>query len=101
MPAACALDLRALQAWYERANDARGHVVLQRKYVDDIAIIALSPNMRAGLRLNQLTGDAHAIARLANTAFKNVANAEFAADLLDVHRTTFVGEGRIARYDEQ
>ena len=57
--------------------------------------------MRSGCGVDELPGDAHAIAGLAHAAFEHVAHAELAADLLHVDRPALVGEGRIARDDEQ
>ena len=56
--------------------------------------------MRGACRVDQLTGDAHAVARFAHAALKHVAHAQFAADLLHVDGLTLVGETRIAGDDE-
>jgi len=41
-----------------------GNLVLHREDVGEVAVITLSPDMLAGLRLDQLCGDADAIAAL-------------------------------------
>ena len=51
--------------------------------------------------VDQLAGDAHAVAGLAHAAFEHVAHAKLAADLPDVERLALVGEARIAGDDEQ
>jgi hypothetical protein len=57
--------------------------------------------MRAGLRLDQLGGDAHPVAALADAAFEYIAYAEVAADLLHVGRLALVSKGRVAGDHEQ
>ena len=57
--------------------------------------------MRAGLGVDELRGDAHAVARLAHAAFEHIADAELASDLPHVDRLALVGEARIARDHEQ
>ena len=51
--------------------------------------------------VDELAGNAHAIARLAYTAFQHVSHAEFASDLPDVGRLALVGKTRIAGDHEQ
>ena len=57
--------------------------------------------MPSVLRVDQLAGDPHPIARPADAALEDVAHAELAADLLDVDGFALVGETRIARDDEE
>lgn len=57
--------------------------------------------MSANVGLDELAGDAHAIARLANAAFEDVAHAELASYPLDLDRLAFVGEARVAGDDEE
>ena len=57
--------------------------------------------MAAGRCIDELSGNAHAVRRLADAAFQHVAHAQFAADLLHIDRPALVGEARIARDDEQ
>ena len=40
--------------------------------------------MRAGLGVDQLRGDAHPVAGFAHRAFEDIADAEFAPDLLHI-----------------
>ena len=54
-----------------------------------------------GLGLDQLGGDAQAIASLAHAAFQDIAHAEFASHLPDVDGLALVDEARIAGDDEQ
>jgi hypothetical protein len=57
--------------------------------------------MRAGGRVDQLSGNAHPLAGPANRAFEHVANAELAPDLLHVDALCFVCKTRIAGEDEE
>src|SRR4029453_13504718 len=65
------------------------------------AFEALRPDIRPGLGVAELPGDAHLVAGLAHAAFQHVAHAKLAADFLHVHRPTLVDEARIAPDDEQ
>ena len=57
--------------------------------------------MSAGCRVDQLPGDAHPVAGLAHAAFEHVAHAELLRHLLHGDRLALVGEGRVARDDEE
>ena len=48
--------------------------------------------MATGRSIDQLAGDPHPLARLADAALKDVAHAEFTSDLLDVDGPALVGE---------
>src|SRR4029077_10613548 len=62
---------------------------------------AVAPEMRAFARINELTGNAQAITRLAHTALHHVSHAEVTSDLPNVRRLTLVSKTRIARDHEQ
>ena len=96
-----ALDLGAFELRRDRADDARGHLVLQLEDIVEAAFEAFRPQMRPGGGIDQLSGDAHPVRGLAHAAFQHVAHAQLAADLLYVHRAALVGEARIARDHEQ
>jgi hypothetical protein len=57
--------------------------------------------MRAGRRVEQLCGNAHALACLAHRAFEDVADAQFTPDLLHIDRLALVGEAGVAGDDEE
>ena len=57
--------------------------------------------MPSGRGLDQLAGDANAIAGLPDAAFQHITHAEFASDLLDIDGFALVGEARIAGDHEQ
>src|SRR5215470_4103898 len=57
--------------------------------------------MRTRSRIDQLRGNAHSVPAPSHRAFKNVADAKLAPDLLHVNRLALVGETGIAGYDEE
>ena len=95
------LDLGASQAGLDGADHADRDLILHGEDVIERTVIALGPQMRAALGLDQLGGDADAIACLAHAAFQHVTDAEIAPDLLHVDRPAPVGGARIARDHEQ
>src|SRR3954454_1527933 len=68
----------------DRNSYRLGDLVLHRENVSEIAVIALSPDMLAGFGLDQLRGDADAVAGFAQAAFEHVAHTQFAPDLLHI-----------------
>ena len=95
------LDLDLAQAGLDRTDHAHRELVLQIENIVLHPVVALGPQMDAGLRLDELAGDANAVAELAHAAFEHVAHAELARDDLHVDRVTLVDEARIAGDDEQ
>ena len=96
-----ARSISACRSWGTIAPTTLGrHAILQIEYVLDLALETLGPDMRRGRGVDELPGDADARARLAHAAFQHVAHAKLAADLLHVDGAALVGEGRIARDDE-
>ena len=96
-----AFDFGALKLLRDRADDVLGDPILKLEDVVERALIALGPEMAARLRVDELSGDAHAVRRLADAAFEHIAHAQVAADLLHIARPALVGEARIARDHEQ
>jgi hypothetical protein len=91
-----AFDLGLFELWRDRADNACGHLVLEIENVLQAAVETIRPQMRAGRRIDQLPGDAHLVSRFSNAAFKHVAYAKLATDLLDIDRLAFVGKTGIA-----
>ena len=77
-----------------------GHLVLQRKDIAQVTFKSISPKVRAGRGINQLAGNANFSGCLAHTSFQDVADAEFAPDLLDIDGLALVSKARIARDHE-
>src|SRR5882672_11506088 len=82
-PTHCMFDFGFQQFRPNGGNDIHRYFVLERKNVAEIALKSICPNMRAGARVDQLTGDAHPSSDLADTALQNVTDTKFAADMLD------------------
>src|SRR5258708_30621454 len=76
-------------------RDAGRNFILHCEDIGEIAIIALSPEMSVGRRLNQLPGHPYSVAGLAHAAFEDVAHAKFTADLLDAGGAALLGEARL------
>ena len=77
------------------------YFVLYREGVGEVAVVALGPDVLTGLGLDELGGDADAVARFAQTAFEDIAHTQLAPNLFHIDRAPLVGEGRVACYDEQ
>lgn len=75
--------------------------ILNGKNVGQVTVVAVSPDMAAVVRVDELSCDANALSRLAHTAFEHVSHPEFPADLIDLHRLALIGERGVARDDEQ
>src|SRR3954452_3701489 len=95
------LDLGIAQTRLKRADHAQGDVVLECKYVVELAVIAFRPEMRAAFGLDQLGADPYALARLANASLQHISHAQVAPRLFGVYGPTLVGKARIVRDDEQ
>ena len=93
--------LRAHHAGLDRPDHPPDDLVLQREQILELAIVAVGPEMMAGVRLDQLGRDAHPVARAPRAALDHVADAELAPDLLDRYRPPLVGEARVAGDDEE
>jgi len=90
-----------LQSRLDDAGHADRHLVLQLKDLFQGTVEPVSPEMRAGCRVNQLCADAHADASFANGALEDIADSEFAPDLFHIDRLALVGEARIASDHEE
>ena len=99
--AGCALDLGSAQFRFDGTGDPTRYLVLQLEDVVEHTVKAVGPDMRAGRCIDQLPGDAHAVARLAQAAFEHIADTEVMPDLLHIDGATLVGEAGIAGDDEQ
>src|SRR6476620_5525961 len=80
---------------------AAGNLVLDSEYLAHVAVIAFSPLVDAGSRIDKLRIDTHPLSRPANAALQDVADAELAGDLLHVDRSILVGECGVAGDHEQ
>jgi hypothetical protein len=93
--------LRRFDLGRDGGHDGPRQFLLYREYVLQHPVVALSPDVVAGHCVDELGGHANPIRRLADASFQHVADAELAADLLDVGRLAFVRERRVARDHEE
>ena len=68
----------------DRDHDLLGDLVLQVEDVIQTAIEAIGPEVIAAGRIDELCRDPDPVARLADTAFDDVANTQFASHLGDI-----------------
>jgi hypothetical protein len=88
-------NLGLAEPWLDRPDNTAGDLVLQFENVVKGTIETVGPDMRASCRVDQLPGDAHAVAGFAQAAFEHVAHAQFAPDLAQIRRFALVGKARI------
>ena len=76
----------------DRADDLFGDLVLQIEDVIQTAVEAIRPEVVTAGRIDQLRTYTHAVTRLADAAFDDIAHTQFARYLSDIDGTAFVGE---------
>src|SRR5947199_9819106 len=76
-----ALNLGSDDTRRDGADDAPSDLVLNSEDIFQRTVVAFGPDMVAALGVDKLRCDAHAIASLADGAFKHIAHAEIAADI--------------------
>ena len=86
------LDLSLAHARLDRSHNAQGDLVLDSENIIERPIVTLGPKVRAALRLNKLTRETYPVCGFAHAAFQHITHAEFAADLLHVDGSAFIGE---------
>ncbi len=73
---------------------------MQSEQIAYVAVELVDPQMRIGLSVDQLSTDAHLVARPPDASFEYIAHAKLATDLFGVDRFVPIGEGGIARDHE-
>src|SRR6267142_6417466 len=76
------------QQWRNRAYD----LVLNREYIVELSVVPFGPAMRAGLCIDQLCSNAHAITAAADAPFQHVTDTQLAANLADIGSRSLVLE---------
>src|SRR5215470_11506134 len=92
---------RRLESGFDHSSDAQRDAILKVKYILHWTVKAISPQMGAADRINQLCGNAHAVSSFAHRTLQHVTYAEFSTDLLHIDRPPLVGEARIAGDHEE
>src|SRR4029077_20414229 len=93
--------LRRVDLRLDGGDDGVGDLVLYRENVFQLVVVTLRPEVSAGSNVTELHGNSHTVAALAYAAVDDIADAEFLGDLLQGYGFALVGEGRIARDDEE
>jgi len=76
----------------DRRDDAACQFLLHLEDVFQDSVVLLGPQVVAAQRIDQLAGDANALARLADAAFQHVTHAEFLTHAPNVGRLALVRE---------
>src|SRR5262249_35434010 len=71
----------AAQGGTEGFRNRHGHVRLNADHIRGLTVVALGPELRLGLGLDELSRNAQPIAGLSDAALEHVVHAEFSADL--------------------
>jgi hypothetical protein len=85
----------------DRGDDTCRDLVLESKEVGQRSLVALHPDFVSRSGIGQLDADPHAFARPSDAAFKDVAHAKLATDLLHADGPALVREGRTPSDDEE
>src|SRR6185369_2859679 len=80
----------------ERTNDRLGNLVLDLEDVGELAVVALGPDMPAGLAVDELGIDPDSVAHLANASLEHVGDPELSCNVADVHRLALESECGVA-----
>ena len=93
--------LRLDQLRAQLAGEPSNNVVLHLEQIGQFLVETLGPEMRAGVAIDQLYVNAHAVAPALHPPLQRVAHVQVAADLPEIDRFTLVGEGGVAGDDER
>src|SRR5262245_6676413 len=89
------------QFWPNGCDNGDRDFVLESENVCQVALEPVRPDVRAGHRVNQLPRDATFPRRPAHSPLKDITHAKPAPDFLDIDRSAFEGEARIASDHKQ
>src|SRR6188472_4046316 len=96
-----AFTLGAAELRLDRADDRLRYLVLHGKDVGQRAIVAARPDVLAAAAVDQLGADTNLFAGAPHAAREHVAHAKLARDILRVHTSVAVSEGRMPCNDEE
>src|SRR5262245_6211267 len=86
---------------FNRGSNILGNFILNRKDVDEIAVIAFSPYVRARSSLDELSRDTNPGSGLPHTALQHITRTKLPTNLFDIDVATLVGETRVSSDDKQ
>ena len=81
----------------QRLRDSLGDLTLNGKDISQLPIVGLGPELRIGLRVDQLHGDTHVIGRLLHPTLENVHDSKLLPDLGQIARLALIPRRRSAR----
>ena len=84
----------------ELVGEPGDNFVLHIEEIGDRLVEAFGPEVHAGVGLDQLHVDAHAVSAALHAAFEHVAHVEIASNLSEIGRFAFVGKGGTAADDD-
>ena len=93
--------LLRVEVGLDGSDNVAGDLILHGEDVAQLAVVPLGPDMLASRGVDELTGDTNSPAGSPDAALEDVTDAEFLGDPADVHGSSLVGEGRVARDDEE
>src|SRR5205823_3672597 len=85
----------------QRLDNRLRDFVLEGKYVFEVAIVALGPDVAPRRAIDQLRCDPHSSARLPYTALEDVANLELPRDLRHIDMLALERERGVTRRDPE
>jgi hypothetical protein len=68
----------------EDCHNDSSNLVLHRENVFRLLVISLGPTMGVGCRINQLSGNSHAVTRATKASSEHIAHTQLTPDLPDV-----------------
>jgi hypothetical protein len=77
-------DLCQAQCRHERAHHTLGNAVLEVEDIATVALEAISPDVQARGRVDELSGDTKAVAAAPDAALQHIAHPELAPDLTHI-----------------
>jgi len=93
-------QLRTGNLGVERDRDPVRDLTLQGAQIARVVVEPLRPNMRVGLRIDQLNVDADLFAPTLHASFQHIAHPQLAADPPGVDRLVSIGERSVPRDHE-
>src|SRR5262245_45536932 len=90
------LPLRLCHGRLNRGSDILSNLVLYGEDVGEVSVVSLSPKVRAGRGLDDLSSNPDAGSCLPYASFEHKADAELPPDLFDVDGSPLVSKARIA-----
>src|SRR5205823_10055056 len=84
------LPFRASQLCFESVSDCFRDISFDYKDVSQLPVVGFGPEMRIGLRVNQLYADPDLVGRFLHATFKNISYAKLLRDLGKIARCALI-----------